>query len=1535
MAKGDYLASMFEGAQTTRTRGGGAHGSSAHGVGPGHDKESGGKWRHIESEYLFPVLYALTEKPANQSSASRLLGPVLLIPDFFQLVALNFALDGPTWSPKFIVNWINDLGNFYDGILADSATIFAILFWGSVVLVIIALLDTFTVVILFKRRMYNIIFPVKMLRVLVATLVVGFYLPITQYLLFGVDCIMNADSPNMVKILAGSTCMENHFLIMAALSTALLVLFVPFCCTMSLLTVDIDLKSRDYLGAPHGRVEFLYTVARTVLVLLVRLVSAKSAVLVPVALAISSGLLTVCYGVFLPHYDHRVNKARAGLMAVSTGFAISTVILNGVGGSDSVSDGAHDAISMALLAASVLAFFPGYLLARWRVRRLEALRRKMEAAINSSADCEDRFSAYKQFKDPFIIETDLEVSTRFMRKSGNPDEDLPVAESLVRAGVAQFPTSQIARIGFYNFLDVFKEDHAAALGELKKAVLMKSRFDTRFMLFAINMRRQQTVAGMGQLNLVAMLELARDYKEAVRQHNEAIKLLRDFWKWTIKTRLRDADTAGKKLDVIDKAKQKAQLAYSKLVTEFPSSTVLIRQYATFLRDVMNDRASADLQFSKADDIEQSMEKEGTVIDGETEKDSDLNSRMGKSEKDEPEGEEADKRERLQQVLKSRMRDSRAVKTLSYAIILGTLLLLAETIAFFATVQTLVGQSSEGLTHLSVASARRKLVEDAMYSARSMQLALHLNDTAAYAEAAGALQKASTDLLDHHKHLFYDSGAYPWAEQYWQTMKWAVIKLQDERNFLAEKVEHNAWDSVAQFASRGQRLAKVSYESGALRDGTYSSDFRFLMDNGLFSVLSLLNTNTMRYETAIYEATVLRQGLVIMIFVVEMVTLALLSVFALRPDIAFRRQKSANQGVGDLLQKMPTKVLRSLLQVYLKLSRVEENIEGVLYGSGGGHGAAKGGDDEEEARSDEVENGEEGIPLAARGDDGRGIMSGDLEPPKASTAEWAVTGRRKSLNAEAPVKFDGDIVRPLSPADTSDEKRPRASPTAAAAAAERERRASKGGVQFNEIPGQAPPESKDLGGVPKKKEEAPVVSEQLMRDLRTFIFAKLADEVPPEFMGLETIAEEAEAAPAAASAEGAPGGGEGERAAAATERRGSAELVKSVADRFKEQAMAKYAAAQGREETDEAEDGADKKGGKGGRVAPEVSSASFRKSKNRTWKLTKHLLYRNATAFALLAALACANLAFSHSYLGVSRVLGSQAQAAGRRHYATRELALLARELVIADGTGMSRGEVALRLLQGVEYVRALHERLRFGFGGWSLPAAPLRYRPMMDLLDKPACLLADASRCSAPGRVVDPEAVMQGFNMLVDTYLDRLTAIYLRHHASLPDFAPPSPAQEANPCLSLERLDFCGYEQQPNRLPAAKGFSRPTWRQAGGRYDLRATLASTPELLFVQQVSNADVNDASERAIALYLAEFADALKIVGNGEAGFLIANLAAILGTAFFLFKPMLEMLKKEANRVRQFLLMVPSEIVLRERCFKSFLSLEEKAGDGSESD
>eukprot|EP00276_Gloeochaete_wittrockiana_P001431 CAMPEP_0184676918 /NCGR_PEP_ID=MMETSP0308-20130426/88605_1 /TAXON_ID=38269 /ORGANISM="Gloeochaete witrockiana, Strain SAG 46.84" /LENGTH=1343 /DNA_ID=CAMNT_0027124781 /DNA_START=958 /DNA_END=4989 /DNA_ORIENTATION=- len=422
----------------------------------------------------------------------------------------------------------------------------------------------------------------------------------------------------------------------------------------------------DVEACSTGRVTFLYTAVRTLLVLSSPFFADHmhfAGMLFALLL-----IMTALQILILPYYRIKTNQIRAGMFMTGTYFALMSMVLGTVFHHDPPVDLSHDLPQSSHSLASVPGLLPAtnatnadiaashssasgdasltlasavgmvvavpffWLGARLSLVWYRAVQKKerdlkdyVRPNLRRASDTGSTYEDWENFKQTvwqlvtnrkrFFTAFEVELAARAalgpsLVATGFSKE---LAESMFKAGIRDYPWASYIRLHFILFLDSKKHAMTQAAGELSEAWAQNPPFDIRFALRAKQREweHQTHSENLGsEVNYLNVLEYKNLMSEATESHNQTIILLRTFWRTLANPRVsvQQLLQVPKALEQIDRAKSVATRAYRALLAKFPQSKTLLRSYGTFL-EVCNEQELAKIHFQAADEIEEAQEAE--------------------------------------------------------------------------------------------------------------------------------------------------------------------------------------------------------------------------------------------------------------------------------------------------------------------------------------------------------------------------------------------------------------------------------------------------------------------------------------------------------------------------------------------------------------------------------------------------------------------------------------------------------------------------------------------------------------------------------------------------------------------------------------------------------------------------------------------------------------------------------------------------------------------------------------------------------------
>jgi len=267
---------------------------------------------------IFCLLFALTDKSgSNKRSALH----DVYIPNAFSFIDFILILDFSTkfgWDSS-VTLFIKTLAEIIDIEWSSSQTFYSLTFWVAVLFLTVILALSVFIGYTFSINKVQVL-PLRVLRFLVSLLLSALYIPTLK--IFMMELSITGPHPHSHFYTPNSTSLL--WLLHAILSVFFLLVIVPFCLLIGLIYHDLSPNSPDVEACATGRVTFLYTALRTILVISYPFMDGLSfAIMLFVLLFLMTLMQTLC----MPFYKLRTNQMRAGMLTCGTYFALVSLIL--------------------------------------------------------------------------------------------------------------------------------------------------------------------------------------------------------------------------------------------------------------------------------------------------------------------------------------------------------------------------------------------------------------------------------------------------------------------------------------------------------------------------------------------------------------------------------------------------------------------------------------------------------------------------------------------------------------------------------------------------------------------------------------------------------------------------------------------------------------------------------------------------------------------------------------------------------------------------------------------------------------------------------------------------------------------------------------------------------------------------------------------------------------------------------------------------------------------------------------------------------
>mmetsp|Transcript_60944 Transcript_60944/g.163478 ORF Transcript_60944/g.163478 Transcript_60944/m.163478 type:complete len:1605 (+) Transcript_60944:68-4882(+) len=330
---------------------------------------------------VFGLFYVMTERRHGESKGSKrklLFTSILLLLDagqvFKALVIPQFgwSLQSTSFSNKF--DFVGAIIDAFPPLPYTSVVVCLI----SIILVVLAVLDTLLVMRLFQKGDTSRIWPVKILRFLVATMITTFYISILRFLLLPLNCTSALNTVNQaLSGRADATCdpWSPQAAGLSAVGLALAAAFALFSLAATFFSFEVDPTGQHPGAQWTGRLEMTWSSARTLAVLLPFLQAAITPIVTILLIGLHVVVLLYLHLQMLPFHHHDFNCLRGGVYLSLLWLTFSSILVL-------ARTYTSPSAEWALIALTPFFFAAGMLMVerkkRYIMRHLQQLRAEMD-----------------------------------------------------------------------------------------------------------------------------------------------------------------------------------------------------------------------------------------------------------------------------------------------------------------------------------------------------------------------------------------------------------------------------------------------------------------------------------------------------------------------------------------------------------------------------------------------------------------------------------------------------------------------------------------------------------------------------------------------------------------------------------------------------------------------------------------------------------------------------------------------------------------------------------------------------------------------------------------------------------------------------------------------------------------------------------------------------------------------------------------------------------------------------------------------------
>ena len=388
------------------------------------------------------------------------------------------------------------------------------------------------------------------------------------------------------------------------------------------------------------------------------------------------------------------------------------------------------------------------------------------------------------------------------------------------------------------------------------------------------------------------------------------------------------------LSKISTERKLAEKSYQLALEKFPLSRKLLRSYSLFQLHVENDVSLSRALLSRVSEIESVDVNElrslagQTRLTGNTAAVSDNMSRNSDSVSYTPSssggstsgGGARGRRKR------SGVRRDETLEVARHMVWfrLSITLLLCCSVGIFVASKNVTESFARSLDSMDSAGLRRKLAASTFYFARGMQLAALNNDSSAVDSMRTSLLKEMKTLDTKHSTLFYDGQNVPEVYDLYGDPRLEVSVTLPESPERVLKFKYGLWDLGNLLVSNGVQVAQ--YSMSQLRVAENQTEWRFIMDNARKIVIPAFDEAVGYYQE--YDSTTAYVGGIINATLLStmVVVTGLLVHFVFQPILVM--VYSSKKSVLEIVDTVPTSALRVLRHRYKRMVTLYARLERI-------------------------------------------------------------------------------------------------------------------------------------------------------------------------------------------------------------------------------------------------------------------------------------------------------------------------------------------------------------------------------------------------------------------------------------------------------------------------------------------------------------------------------------------------------------------------------------------------------------------------------
>ncbi|KAI9218891.1 hypothetical protein BC828DRAFT_407184 [Blastocladiella britannica] len=560
---------------------------------------------------LYGVLFVVIK----ESRMPTFMVVIMMIVDGLQASAFAFNEDvGFSWENA---GWFHSLLGLlsFDEVLQASAGRAA--YYFALGLLGVVLLNAIYVGYSFFRNHIRFIWTLKTLRMLLSICVTSLFIPIVSVLTKSVITCTDTTT-GMI-----SPCWSGSFLVGSIATTIIGVVFIILTFIVTSTFFEQEPAGKDVLARPHARIDLLHLAIRTYLTILFALIRRHDAAdlalrplsdlerwLLVLSLVAGSFLSMSAYAYYQPYFRHRFCLLQTTVMAWWNFACLCLLYWN-------LRPQANK--EMGILAFLFGPIYAGLIGSLQHLRRRQLLRTDVRD-ISDPLSIELKTRIHLEEKGLLFKMNEVQLADA--AANNTPLNDLAVFErvkdinGMWAEAVRLMPDKPLVYLFWAEFYLLYLKNKHMALTYYGRAEEASSALDVQFLVF----RRRKILSDNFSGDAINLIAYEQHLSAAVQYQTRVTRAQIKFWGELLK---KSHDMARLHLlaEAISSGISKTQENFIRVLKLNPNSPQVLRQYALFLIEVMNDHKNGRELQERADDLD---EQGGEEEEGDEHEELDIN-----------------------------------------------------------------------------------------------------------------------------------------------------------------------------------------------------------------------------------------------------------------------------------------------------------------------------------------------------------------------------------------------------------------------------------------------------------------------------------------------------------------------------------------------------------------------------------------------------------------------------------------------------------------------------------------------------------------------------------------------------------------------------------------------------------------------------------------------------------------------------------------------------------------------------------------------